>query len=135
MIDPVTNLLEAARYEYDFSSAEAFRLFQNHWLAKYPRPVRCIHDAGPEFIGHDFQFPLQYAGIEYQPVSPANPQSNSIIETVHRAMGNVLRLAVQVNPPATKQEALKLVDSALATAVHSIRSTSNSALDYWPTSH
>jgi len=61
-IDPVTNLLEIYRQK-DKTSKKYNRLFQNNLLSRYPRPDKCVHDGGPEFVRHDFQFPLLDAGI------------------------------------------------------------------------
>jgi hypothetical protein len=129
MIDPVTNLLEVARYS-NFSAKEAAHLFQITWLARYPKPMRCIHDSGPEFAGHDFQFPLLYANIKSKPTTSGNPQGNSVLETIHRSMGVVIRAIINEKKPTDADEALKLVDIALAAAMHATRVSSNSALDY-----
>ena len=72
------------------TAKEAKRALELGWLCRYPRPLRCIHDNGPEFTGHDFQFGLDKAGISSRPVTSLNPQSNGIIEHVHQMMGQVL---------------------------------------------
>ena len=129
-IDPVTNLLEVNRVSAT-TSAEASRAFENNWIARYPRPAKCVHDNGPEFIGHDFQFLLANAGIRSRPTSSVNPESNGIIEAVHKSVGAVIRMQVQAHPPTTVQEATQLVDRALATAMHATRCASHSSLNHY----
>ena len=129
-IDPVTNLLEVNRVS-STTSAEASRAFENNWIARYPRPAKCVHDNGPEFIGHDFQFLLANAGIRSRPTTSDNPQGNAIIEAVHKSVGAVIRMQVQAHPPTTQQEAEQLVDRALATAMHATRCASHSSLNHY----
>ena len=52
-IDPVTNLAEAIRINNKTSNHVADQ-FQNCWLSRYPKPNKCIHDNGGEFIGRAF---------------------------------------------------------------------------------
>ena len=53
-IDPVTNLTEMIRIN-NRTSIHVAEQFSNCWLARYPRPNRCVHDKGSEFIGIAFQ--------------------------------------------------------------------------------
>ena len=48
IIDMVTNLVEITRLESKSSEHVAMQ-FNNHWLARYPHPIHCIHDQGGEF--------------------------------------------------------------------------------------
>ena len=57
-IDPVTNLTKIVLLT-NRSSQHVANQFENCWLARYPRPNRCIHDNGGEFIGWQFQELLQ----------------------------------------------------------------------------
>jgi hypothetical protein len=43
--------------------------FENNWLAQYPRPLRCIPDAGGEFTGGSFQDILVENGITDAPTT------------------------------------------------------------------
>jgi transposase InsO family protein len=47
--------------------------FEDIWLARYPWPMRCVHDQGTEFIGADFQYLLMRAGIKDIPMNVRNP--------------------------------------------------------------
>ena len=58
MIEPVTNLIEVVRLQGPKNDVNTKRLFENHWLAHYPRPIRIVHGGGPEFENHEFQFNL-----------------------------------------------------------------------------
>ena len=118
MIEPVTNLLEVVRLQGPKNGANTKRLFENHWLARYPRPIRIVHDGGPEFENHEFQFHLDYAGISKVLISLHTPTTNSIIETIHRSIGQVIRTLIHLLPPATPEDANMLVDNALATAMY-----------------
>ena len=57
------------------------------------------------------------------------PTSNALVESVHRAIGQVIRALVALYPPKTPDEAHVLIDDALATAMHACRCASSSALD------
>ena len=67
-IDPVTNLTELIRIDGK-SSAHIGAKFEQHWLSRYPRPARCIHDNGGEFTGEHFQLRLQTNGIKDVPTT------------------------------------------------------------------
>ena len=85
----MTNLLEINRIKTKSSSEVAEAL--NNWLARYPRPRKCVHDNGPEFVGQEIQSLLQQALIKSRPSTSRNPQGNSIIEAVHKTVGSVIR--------------------------------------------
>ena len=127
-IDPSTALLEIARAKHPTTAREAFRVFENTWLSRYPRPLRCVHDNGPEFQGHDFQFGLHYAGIKSKPTTSANPESNGIIESVHRSIGVALRTLIQAANPTSQEQVDHLIEHALATAMHATRCAAHSSL-------
>ena len=50
VIDPVTNLLEICRIPRK-NDVQTSRALDQIWLCRYPKPVRCLHDGGPEFGG------------------------------------------------------------------------------------
>ena len=43
IIDTVTNLVELVRLDNKTAANVALQ-FENTWLARYPKPMRCIHD-------------------------------------------------------------------------------------------
>ena len=67
-IDPATNLLEIAELPRKTAQACA-DAFESGWLAQYPRPMQCIHDQGPEFIGNELQQLLFKVGVKLVPTS------------------------------------------------------------------
>jgi transposase InsO family protein len=127
-IDPVTNLVELC-VVLDKSSATVAQAFDNLWLSRYPRPLRCIHDRGPEFIGFEFQQLLLEAGVISRPTTGRNPQSNGIIKQVHQTIGNVCRVLVQQTNPTTLDQVKQLANNALHTAMHATRCASHNSLD------
>ena len=120
-IDTVTNLTELCRINNKTAGHVGMK-FENEWLSRYPRPLRCVHDNGGEFIGYDFQRVLQRNHIEDSPTTIKNPQANAICERMHQTVGNTLRTLVHAHPPQNLQDAQDLVDTALATASHAVRS-------------
>lgn len=54
-------------------SKEIVEKFDEYWLYRYPKPLRCIHDQGKEFIGHEFKKMLESYGIRSTSTSVKNP--------------------------------------------------------------
>ena len=127
-IDPVTNLVEISRFQGPKTSDTARALFENQWLARYPHPLGIVHDNGPEFTGHDFQFPLDYAGITPVRITPYTPTANAVIESVHHTIGQVIRTLIHLKPPQNTADADSVVDEAIATAMHACRCAPNTSL-------
>ena len=123
-IDVTTNLLEIEPILTQ-TATECARAFENGWLSRYPRPVRVIHDQGSEFMGSAFQDLLRRARIKSVPTTARNPQGNSIIEAVHKSVGQVLRTLIHIHQPKTVHEAKATGDTALATAMHATRCASH----------
>ena len=88
-IEPVYNLLEISPI-VDKTLEGAARVFNNTWLSRYPWPVRCVHDNGPEFKQDEFQDLLLMTGIKPVPITPFTPQANSPIKATHLAIGQVV---------------------------------------------
>ena len=128
-IDITTNLLEIEPIVTQ-TAAECACAFENGWLSRYPRPLRVIHDQGSEFMGSAYQDLLRRAGIKSVPTTARNPQGNSIIEAVHKSVGQVLRTLIQIHQPQTVHQAKATGDTALATAMHATRCASHQALHH-----
>ena len=62
-IDTVTNLAKVIHIN-NKSSKHIWMLFENNWLAQYPRPSCCVHDNGGEFTGAAFAHMLQANDIK-----------------------------------------------------------------------
>ena len=130
-IDTVTNLVELIRVDKKTASHIRSK-FEQVWLARYPWPQRCVHDNGGEFVGASFQELLEAANIRDVPTSSRNPQSNAICERMHQTVGNILRTLIYSNPPQTEEQAANLVDEALATTMHAMRSAVSRTLGSSP---
>jgi transposase InsO family protein len=121
-IDTASNLVELVRI--DNKTSDHIRdKFAQTWLCRYPRPIRCVHDKGGEFIGSEFQWLLELFSIKDVCSTSKNPQSNAICERMHQTVENVLRTLIHGNPPQTMTRAKDIVDDALATAMHAMRTT------------
>ena len=90
MVDQDTNLFEAVRIQNKHANHIAM-LFENNWLSRYARPVKCIHDQGGEFIGSEFQEMLNRFNIRPAQITTRNPQDNSICERMHQTMLNQIQ--------------------------------------------
>jgi hypothetical protein len=131
VIDLVTNLVEIVRVNNKSSSAVTAH-FVNAWLARYPKPMSCIHDPGSEFIGWNFQEMLHRNNIQSRCTTTKNPQANAICERMHQSIGNSLRVLRQWNPPAGLEAAQALIDAALANAMYATRASYHSGLKTTP---
>ena len=128
-IDIMTNLLEIEPIVTQ-TMAECAQAFENGWLSHYPRPAHVIHDQGLEFMGSAFQDLLHRARIKLVPMTASNPQGNSIIEAVHKLVGQVLRTLVHIHRPQTMHQAKSTGDTTLATAMYSMQCASHQALHH-----
>lgn len=129
--DTATNLTELTRIDNKTSRHVAMKYGQA-WLSRYPKPVRCVHDQGTEFMGQDFQRMLEVFGIRPVPISVRNPQANSIAERMHQTVGNLLRTMLYTNPPGNVETATERVDEALAAAQYSLRTSVHTTLGISP---
>ena len=130
-IDPVSNLVELIRID-NKTAKHVRRKFEQAWLARYPLPKRCIHDNGGEFTGYEFQRILARLNIKDVPTTSRNPQSNAICERMHQTVGNILRTLLHTTPPTDVENATELIDEALSTAMHAMRTTVATALGASP---
>ena len=130
-IDPVTNIAELIRIE-NKTSKHVSEQFENSWLARYPRPNRCIHDNGGEFLGYEFQELLGRMGVQSVPTTVKNPQANSICERMHQTVGDILRVMCHTHPPENINTANQMIDNALSTASHALRCAVNATLQTSP---
>ena len=96
-IDPMINLAELSSIE-NKTAEHVANTFQNLWLARYPKPMKCIHNNGGEFKGQEFQDKLSQWGIANVPTTNKNPMTNAICEWMHLVVGNILR--ARFNDPA-----------------------------------
>lgn len=131
-IDPVTNLTELVRINRK-TSEHITQKFENLWLARYPKPNRCIHDKGGEFIGHEFQLKLSQWGIHNAEATSKNPTANAICERMHKVVADILRTRFNNHVAPNLVTAEQAVDDALAACMHAMRcAVSKSLLNNTP---
>ena len=119
-IDTASNLVELIRID-NKSCPHVTEKFKQAWISHYPLIKRCVHDMGGKFTGGTFQRLLTQLNIKDVQSTSKNPQSNLICEQMHQTVGNVLCTLLYSNPPQNMTQARGIVDSALATAVHAMR--------------
>jgi hypothetical protein len=125
MIDPVANLVEIVRVKTT-QSAENAEAFVNAWLSRCPLPEKILTNGGPEFAGHEWEFMPQNWGLKRGRVSSHTPTADAIIESSHRAMGQLLRTVFDTENPTSLEQMDKVVDSAIAATMRAMRSASTS---------
>ena len=106
--------------------------FENFWLARYPRPNRCVHNNGMEFTGFDFQNLLHRYGVKDIQTNIRTPQANGICEKMHQTVGEILRIILHTNPPQNENDSIQVIDNALATCMHATRCAVNAAMQTSP---
>jgi transposase InsO family protein len=127
IVDPVTHLVEIVRVR-STKSEESTTAFENTWLCRYPLPQRCVADWGPEFRGNAFNLMLEKWKIARPQSSTRTPTANSVIESTHRAMGQILRTLFDSSRPRTMVEMDALVEEAIAITMRACRCASHSSL-------
>ena len=124
----MTNLIEILCFHGPLTAEKMKCLFENHWLAHYPHLEKIVHDNGPKFLSHDFQFLLDYAGIKPTNISSHTPTSNSTIEASHKIIGQVLRTLLLLHNPTDPVQADYILDEAIASAMQALRCIPNTSL-------
>ena len=130
-IDPVSNVVEAIRLR-NKTSEHVAEQFANCWLSRYPRPIKCIHDNGGEFLGWNFQELLTRAGIRSKPTTIKNPQANAVCERMHKTVADILRSIIKEDPPRRRADVEQKIDNALSTCVHALRCAINHTMKTSP---
>ncbi|KAG7345677.1 integrase core domain containing protein [Nitzschia inconspicua] len=117
IIDPATNLIEIQPL-LNGTAIEAADVVEDTWIARYPHPVRCITDNGPEF-GQEFRDRLEKnLGIKVRSSTARNPQGNSIVERIHQSVGLILRVITPEENPRSFEDGKRVIRRCLATAMH-----------------
>ena len=93
-------------------------IFENNWLARYPRPSRCIHDNGGEYTGAAFLHMLKVNGIKDVTTTVKNPQANAICERFDQSISNTLRTMLHAYPPNNIDQINDFMDTCFATAAY-----------------
>ena len=83
-------------------------------------------------MGEAFQRMLERHGIHDAPTTSRNPQGNAVCERMHQSIANVLRTTLTLAPPQHIDDALQLVEDAIATTVYTTRVSVSRALGVSP---
>ena len=126
MIDVCTNLVEIKR-TLTTTSAEGAAAVENTWLARYPRPEKIVTDQGPEFQS-EFTEMCERNGVKHHTSTSRNPQGNSLIEAIHKTIGQVLRTVTRARNPRSIPQAEAVIEETLATAMHACRCACSESL-------
>ena len=134
-IDPATGWFEIAELpNKEKSSARISQLFNNTWLARYPRLRKVIFDNGSEFK-KDFLPLLHDLAIKPTPASVKNPQANAILERVHQVLDDMLRTKELQKHTFDEIDQIDPWSELLASVAWSICSTHHTTLHYRPLRH
>ena len=116
---PPTGWFEVALLKNEPNAYEVQKLFDEYWIARYPRPKEIGFDDGGEFKA-EFLDLCNNMGLKKKPSNSWNPQSNAILERVHQVFGDMLRAFELDDAVLDENEPLQkfLTDTAYA-----IRST------------
>ena len=128
MIDACTNLLEI-KHTVTTTAAEGAAAVENTWLARYPKPVKIVTDQGPEFK-EEFSEMCRRNGVTHSTSTSRNPQGNSLVESIHKTIGQVLRTVVAAKNPRSVAEGNAVIEETLATAMHACRCACSSSLGH-----
>ena len=79
-----------------------------------------MHDNSGEFTGWEFQQLLEQTGIRDKPTTAMNPQSNAVCEWMHQTIENILCTLLHGMNVTNEEQAHRVVDNALATAMHAL---------------
>ena len=145
MIDPATSWFEIAELPesevtfvrngeeiidvvIDKSSMTIARLFNKHWLSRYPRAKYIIFDNGGEFK-LNFTALCKSFGLKHKPTTVKNPQANSILERIYAVLGNMMRTSgLDMDVTVTADS----IDQFIVDAAWAIRSTYHTVLEASP---
>ena len=120
MIDPVANLVKIARVP-GTKAVDSSRAFVNVWLSRCPLPKRVVLDGGPEFCGDEWECVLMDWGLKKGRISTHTPAANSVIESSHKTMGQILRAVFATVNPQNQADMERVIADAIASAIRAMR--------------
>ena len=72
-------------------SAISADITKKTWFTRYPLPQRIVFDRGTKFMAKFVKMCHNDSGLKRKPITTRNPQSNAIIEQIHKTIGNIIR--------------------------------------------
>jgi hypothetical protein len=127
MIDPSAGWFEVKDVK-NKSAKESMNIFDDIWLARYPRHDDKGFDNGGEYKDV-FEELVNNYGIKKKNITPFNPQSNGIIEKVHLTLNDASRAAEIVSREMDDKYPW---GPFLSSAAYAIRSTFHTTLKATP---
>ena len=107
-------------------------LFENNWIAQYPRPSCCIYDNSGEFTGAAFSHMLHVNGIKDVTTTVKNPQANAICKRLHQSISNSLWTMIHRYPPDNIDQINNIIDTCFATAAYASKVAIHCTLNISP---
>ena len=102
-------------------------LVVQEWLRRYPRPSRCIFDAGGEFDNQEFRNLCTQWYFKPEPITVKNPRANAIVERMHRVLGDMIRVQL-----TTKHEQEDVIKELTSAAAYGLRATVHGVTKFTP---
>jgi hypothetical protein len=130
-VDAISNCPETFRLN-NKTSQHAVQRFENSWLARHPKPLRCTCDRGSAFVGHCFQTMLDECDVVHGPTAVKNPLADAICEKLHQTAANAPRVSIHARSSQNVDDAAFLIDTALSTAACLARAATHSNLKISP---
>ena len=90
MIDPATGWFKMAQIP-NKTAANIADITEKTWFTRYPLPQRIVFDRGTEFMSEFSRMCQNIYVLKSKPITTMNPHSNSIIERIHKTIGNIIR--------------------------------------------
>ena len=75
----------------DITTETVWRTLLNHWISIFGFPSTIISDRGTQFTSSTWQTLCKQSGIEHQFTTAFHPQSNGLVERLHRRLKEALR--------------------------------------------
>ena len=66
--------------------------FLNGWIQHFGCPLSVVTDQGSQFTGHLWKNLMSFLGIKHVTTTSYHPQSNGLVENVHRRLKDALRM-------------------------------------------
>ena len=128
MIDPVSGWFECAAIRGDPNSDKIQKIFDDTWLARYPRPSKIGCDGGSKFK-LDFKELCENYGMKLKKSGAWNPQANSIVQRIHQVLGNMMRTFDLDNADVNEED---LWSEFISSTCYAIRTTHHTTLGASP---
>ena len=90
MIHHATGWFEMAQIP-NKTTEEIADITKKTWFTCYPFPQRIVFDRGTKFMYEFSKMCQNYYGLKRKHIKTRNPQSNTIIERIHKPIGNIIR--------------------------------------------